>query len=84
MKQAHIKTLGDLVQKSEAEMLKFRNFGKKSLGEMNDIMSSYGLSFGMDIEKYKKGAKIEEQDFELPLPLPIMRGKKEEEGKKEK
>ena len=84
MKQAHIKTLGDLVQKTEAEMLKFRNFGKKSLGEMNGIMSSYGLSFGMDIEKYKKGANIEEEDFELPLPGPIMKPKLEEEGKKGK
>ncbi|KPJ54298.1 DNA-directed RNA polymerase subunit alpha [candidate division TA06 bacterium DG_24] len=51
---ARIKTLGDLVQKSEVEMLKYRNFGKKSLGELNGILKKLGLSFGMDISKYVK------------------------------
>jgi DNA-directed RNA polymerase subunit alpha len=51
---AKIKTLGDLVQKSEVEMLKYRNFGKKSLGELNSILKKQGLSFGLDISKYVK------------------------------
>jgi DNA-directed RNA polymerase subunit alpha len=49
---AKIKTLGDLVQKSEVEMLKYRNFGKKSLGELNSILKKLGLSFGMDVSAY--------------------------------
>src|SRR3989338_8308446 len=56
LREAHIKTLGELVKKSEAEMLKYRNFGKKSLTEINDILKKMDLSFGMDIdiEKVKK------------------------------
>lgn len=46
---ANIKTIGDLVQKSEAEMLKYRNFGKKSLNEIKAIIASMGLSLGMDL-----------------------------------
>jgi DNA-directed RNA polymerase subunit alpha len=51
---ANIVTLEDLVRKSEAEMLKYRNFGRKSLNELNAILSELGLSFGMDIDKYKE------------------------------
>lgn len=56
LREAHIKTLGELVKKSEAEMLKYRNFGKKSLTEINDILKKMNLNFGMDIdiEKVKK------------------------------
>jgi DNA-directed RNA polymerase subunit alpha len=43
---ANIKTIGDLVQKSEAEMLKYRNFGKKSLNEIKQILAGMGLSLG--------------------------------------
>ena len=82
MKQAHIKTLGDLVQKSEAEMLKFRNFGKKSLAEMNNILKSYGLQFGMDISKYKKGGAIEDEDFDLEMAKPMKPEKEETAAKK--
>jgi DNA-directed RNA polymerase subunit alpha len=46
---ASIKTIGDLVQKTEAEMLKFRNFGKKSLNEIKQILSGMGLSLGMNL-----------------------------------
>ncbi len=46
---ADIKTIGDLVVKSEAEMLKFRNFGKKSLTEIRNILSTMGLSLGMKL-----------------------------------
>jgi DNA-directed RNA polymerase subunit alpha len=59
LKAASIKTIGDLVQKSEGEMLKYRNFGRKSLKEIADILSSMNLQFGMDVSKYKLGEKIE-------------------------
>lgn len=54
LKAANIKTLGDLVRKDESEMLKFRNFGRKSLAELIDIVENYGLDFGMDVDKYVK------------------------------
>ncbi len=59
LKAANIKTIGDLVQKSEGEMLKYRNFGRKSLKEIADILASMNLQFGMDVSKYKLGEKIE-------------------------
>ncbi len=59
LKAANIKTIGDLVQKSEGEMLKYRNFGRKSLKEIADILASMNLGFGMDVSKYKLGEKIE-------------------------
>lgn len=52
---ANIKTIGDLVRRDEAEMLKFRNFGRKSLQELTQILEEKNLSFGMDVEKYLKG-----------------------------
>jgi DNA-directed RNA polymerase subunit alpha len=53
LKAAEIKTLEDLVQKTEADMLKYRNFGRKSLSELQGILDKLGLQFGMDIQKYK-------------------------------
>jgi DNA-directed RNA polymerase subunit alpha len=52
LRAAEIKTIGDLVQKSEQEMLKYRNFGRKSLKEIQDILGEMGLSFGMDVSRY--------------------------------
>ena len=52
LKAANIKTLGDLVRKDESEMLRFRNFGRKSLAELLEIVENYGLDFGMDVDKY--------------------------------
>ena len=52
LRAAEIKSIGDLVQKSEPEMLKYRNFGRKSLKEIQDILSEMGLSFGMDVRPY--------------------------------
>jgi DNA-directed RNA polymerase subunit alpha len=49
LKNADIKTIGELVQKSEAEMLKTKNFGRKSLNEIKEILAEMGLSFGMKI-----------------------------------
>ena len=54
LKAANIKTLGDLVRKEESEMLKFRNFGRKSLAELLEIVDHYNLKFGMDVDKYVK------------------------------
>jgi DNA-directed RNA polymerase subunit alpha len=49
LKNADIKTIGELVQKTEAEMLKTKNFGRKSLNEIKEILSEMGLGFGMKI-----------------------------------
>ena len=53
LKEARIKTIGDLVKKSEAEMLKYKNFGKKSLSEMQKILRDMGISFGTKMPKKK-------------------------------
>jgi len=50
LKNAGIKSIGELVQKSEPEMLKYRNFGKKSLEEIKELLIEMGLSFGMDLD----------------------------------
>jgi len=55
LKAANIETIGDLVRRTEQDMLKFRNFGRKSLSELNKILESLGLHFGMDVDKYLKG-----------------------------
>lgn len=54
LKAADIKTIGDLVRKDEQEMLKFKNFGRKSLMELGKILEERGLQFGMNVEKYIK------------------------------
>jgi DNA-directed RNA polymerase subunit alpha len=53
LKAADVETLGDLVQFNKTDLLKFRNFGKKSLTELDDLLESLNLSFGTDITKYK-------------------------------
>ena len=53
LKSAEVETLGELVVYNKTDLLKFRNFGKKSLSELEELLSSLGLSFGMDISKYK-------------------------------
>ncbi len=50
LKNANIQTIGDLVQKTEAEMLRTKNFGRKSLNEIKEILGSLGLGFGMKID----------------------------------
>lgn len=50
LKNANIQTIGDLVQKTESEMLRTKNFGRKSLNEIREILSGLGLSFGMKID----------------------------------
>ena len=53
LKAADVETLGDLVQFNKTDLLKFRNFGKKSLTELDDLLEGLNLSFGTDISKYK-------------------------------
>jgi DNA-directed RNA polymerase subunit alpha len=50
LEAANIKTIGDLVQKTEAQMLKYKNFGKKSLNEINAILVTMNLHLGMSLE----------------------------------
>jgi DNA-directed RNA polymerase, alpha subunit, bacterial and chloroplast-type len=50
LKNAGINTIGELVQKTEAEMLKTKNFGRKSLSEIKDILGEYNLTFGMNLD----------------------------------
>src|SRR5205085_2562406 len=59
LKNANIQTIGELVQKSENEMLKTKNFGRKSLNEIKEILSNMGLGLGM---------KIDEQGNAIPNP----------------
>ncbi len=54
LRAANIKTIADLVRRDEAELLKFRNFGRKSLAELSEIVEEQGLTFGMDVTKYLK------------------------------
>jgi DNA-directed RNA polymerase subunit alpha len=53
LKAADVETLGELVTYNRNDLLKFRNFGKKSLTELDDLLVSLSLTFGMDISKYK-------------------------------
>src|SRR5438445_7427843 len=76
LKNANIQTIGELVQKTEGEMLKTKNFGRKSLNEIKEILASMGLSLGM---------KIDEQGNAVPTaaslapPLPVGAGYGDEE-----
>ncbi|TNE53647.1 MAG: DNA-directed RNA polymerase subunit alpha [Bacteroidetes bacterium] len=53
LKAADVETLGDLVSYNKNDLLKFRNFGKKSLTELEDLVDNKGLTFGMNVSKYK-------------------------------
>lgn len=63
LKAANVKILADLVRKEESEMLKFRNFGRKSLAELTELVHNKGLSFGMDVDKYIE----DDDDFKTGL-----------------
>ena len=52
LKNANIQTIGELVQKTEAEMLRTKNFGRKSLNEIKEILANMGLSLGMRIDPH--------------------------------
>ncbi len=53
LKAAEVDTLGDLVSFNKNDLMKFRNFGKKSLTELDELVANKGLNFGMDLSKYK-------------------------------
>jgi len=53
LKSADLKTLGDLVKLEISDMMKFRNFGKKSLTELEQMVAEKQLTFGMDVAKYR-------------------------------
>jgi len=53
LKAAEVESLGELVKYNKNDLLKFRNFGKKSLTELEDLLKSMNLNFGMDTTKYK-------------------------------
>jgi DNA-directed RNA polymerase subunit alpha len=63
LKNANIQTIGELVQKTEAEMLKTKNFGRKSLNEIKEILAQMGLSLGM---------KIDENGNPVPGPTSVL------------
>ncbi|MDE7237058.1 MAG: DNA-directed RNA polymerase subunit alpha, partial [Paramuribaculum sp.] len=53
LKSAEVETLGELVRFNKTDLLKFRNFGRKSLTELDELLSNLNLQFGMDISRYK-------------------------------
>jgi len=59
LKNANIRTIGELVQKTEAEMLKTKNFGRKSLNEIKEILREMGLDFGMRIENFPNREELD-------------------------
>jgi DNA-directed RNA polymerase subunit alpha len=60
LQNANIKLIGQLVQKTEAEMLKTKNFGRKSLKEIKEILASMGLNLGMKLDGWKDPTKQED------------------------
>ncbi len=64
LKNANITLIGELVQKTEAEMLKTKNFGRKSLNEIKGILEEMGLSLGMKLDKFPLPKKAEEKGEE--------------------
>ena len=66
LQNANITYIGELVQKSEAEMLKTKNFGRKSLNEIKELLAEMGLSLGMKAEwTPPEGGEVEEESEEL-------------------
>ena len=62
LKNANIKTIADLVQKTEADMLRTKNFGKKSLNEIKEILNEMGLSLGMKLDHASEGGASEKRE----------------------
>jgi DNA-directed RNA polymerase subunit alpha len=78
LRAARIRTLGDLVQKTEQEMLQYRNFGKKSLKEIQDLIQGMGLDFGMDVSKYL-GVRTPPSELEFVEEIDELEGEGEGE-----
>lgn len=62
LRMANIRTLGDLVQKDEGQMLRYRNFGRKSLVELKEILGEYDLEFGMDVARFLPADPIQSNE----------------------
>ncbi len=71
LKNANIQTIGDLVQKTEAEMLRTKNFGRKSLNEIKEILASLGLTFGMKIDGQGRLLGPSGQPWVMGTPIEI-------------
>ena len=70
LKNANIRTIGELVQKTEAEMLKTKNFGRKSLNEIKEILAGMGLSLGMKLDNYPRSTQERERADETSRRAP--------------
>jgi DNA-directed RNA polymerase subunit alpha len=71
LKNANIQTIGELVQKTEAEMLKTKNFGRKSLNEIKEILASMGLSLGMKIDEHGNAVPGPTSQLSTTVPATI-------------
>ena len=69
LKNANIQTIGELVCKSEAEMLKTKNFGRKSLNEIKEILASMGLGLGMKIDEHGNAVATSQSTMGSGMPL---------------
>jgi len=67
LKAENIYYIGDLIQRTEVELLKTPNLGKKSLTEIKDVLASHGLSLGMRLENWPPAGLLEKNDSE-PMP----------------
>jgi len=74
LKNANIQTIGELVQKTEAEMLKTKNFGRKSLNEIKEILASMGLSLGMKIDEQGNAVPGPTSQLAPPVAAPLSSG----------
>src|SRR5215471_3780086 len=74
LKNANIQTIGELVQKTEAEMLKTKNFGRKSLNEIKEILASMGLSLGMKIDEQGNAVPGPTSQIPAPAAVPLVGG----------
>lgn len=63
LKAANIKNLSELVSLAEHELLKFRNFGRKSLTELTEVVHAYGLDFGMNVDKFLKEEPVKNHEL---------------------
>ncbi len=80
LKNSSIKTLGDLVRQSESQILQVKNFGKKSLNEIADLLDSKGLRFGMKYEESAEGVRITEQGTPPNRNVATVGADEDEEG----
>jgi DNA-directed RNA polymerase subunit alpha len=64
LQNANIRYIGELVQRTEGEMLKTKNFGRKSLNEIKEVLQSMGLSLGMRLENYPSRKELEQRSRE--------------------